>query len=129
MLMLLPKVWVADGCRELIDWLVVAVVVVGVVVVADIGSIVVVVVVVAFVSEVVAVAAAVGIGNTAAVADVDKLDQMIDEIDITVDFAPDSTADLDIDKIVAPIDFVVAVVVHLLLYHYLHLPMAYLSFH
>ena len=111
----LPWLLVADDCRELIDCLVVAAaVVVVVVVVVGTASIV-----ALFASVVVAVA--VDIGIAAAVGGVDNSDPMIG----MVDFALDSIAHWDIDKNVAPIDFVV---VHLFLYH-LHLPMKYyLSF-
>ena len=124
--MLLREVLVEDDCRELVDCLVVVAVVVVVVLVGGTEGIVVVVVVVTSV----VVAVGLDIGYTVAAVD-DSAAAAADSSEPTiglVDPAPDSIADLDVDTIVVPIDFVVVVAEHLRLYH-LHHPMPYLSFH
>lgn len=122
--MLLREVLVEDDCRELVDCLVVVAVVVVVVLVVDgTESIVVVVVVTSVV-----VAVGLDIGYTVAAVDSAAADSSDPTIGL-VDSAPDSIADLDVDTIVVPIDFVLVVFAeHLRLYH-LHHPMPYRSFH
>jgi len=124
--MLLREVLVEDDCRELVDCLVVVAVVVVVVLVGGTEGIVVVVVVV--VTSVV-VAVGLDIGYTVAAVDDSAAADSSDPTIGLVDPAPDSIADLVVDTIVVPIDFVLVVVAeHLRLYH-LHHPMPYLSFH
>jgi len=128
--MLLREVLVEDDCRELVDCLVVVAVVVVVVLVGGTEGIVVVVVVT---SVVVAVGLDIGytvaaVDDSAAAAAAAAADSSEPTIGL-VDPAPDSIADLDVDTIVVPIDFVLVVVAeHLRLYH-LHHPTTYLSFH
>lgn len=121
--MLLREVLVEDDCRELVDCLVVVAVVVVVVLVGGTEGIVVVVVVVTSV----VVAVGLDIGYTVAAVDDSAAADSSDPTIGLVDPAPDSIADLVVDTIVVPIDFVV-VAEHLRLYH-LHHPMPYLSFH